>query len=124
MPSRTLLTTLLVLASAILSTRAHPKAREEELKETKRKPVNDTYDDLLESALAEISIPEKVETPAELNEESIAVLRPASPRWWRKFRERIRLTARRIERTARRTWDNLKPFLPLILRSLLPAPAA
>ncbi|VDN44940.1 unnamed protein product [Dibothriocephalus latus] len=62
MPSRAALICLLVLAFVVLLCTAHPK--EEEAIEN----------DLLESALSAADIPE---TPAEMNAESIEVIRPA-----------------------------------------------
>ncbi|VDK41016.1 unnamed protein product [Dibothriocephalus latus] len=126
MPSRTLLITLLVLASVIFLSRVHPKGQKEvELKETKNMLVEEDYNDLLESALAESDIPEDVETPAEINnEESITFLRTAEPEWWRRFRERVRSTAKRVKMSVRRAWEDGKLFTPLIVHTVLRIPVA
>ncbi|VDN17585.1 unnamed protein product [Dibothriocephalus latus] len=115
MPSRTLLITLLVLASTVLLSRAYPKAQEneEELKETKRVLVEEEDDHLLESALAATDIPEEMKTTAELNEGNIGVLKPATSRRWKRF-------ARQFEKGIRRGWGEVKPYIPLIMHGLFP----
>ncbi|VDN31484.1 unnamed protein product [Dibothriocephalus latus] len=93
------LISLLFLASAVLLSRAYPKAQEEneeELKETKRTLVEEEDDaDLLESVLAETGLLEEMETPAEVSQENITVLRPATSRRWKKFVRRVEQGFRR-----------------------------